>query len=235
MRLRPLFVGLALAVLPVVSASSPSSADEAKPAPAPAPTWQRVTEDSGIVVFKQEVPGSPVIAFKGVGVVEQPISQVIAVITDTARTTEWMDSTAHARVVRRISPLEQIVYTHIKTPPIMTDRDFVTSARGEFDPNYKRFTVHIHSVQDAGAPPTGYVRGEIHHSSFVLTSIENGKKTLVVTEVHADPKGSVPTMIVNAFQKDWPVNTIKNLRKQAAKSDVHPSPELAAAIAKAGM
>jgi hypothetical protein len=56
----------------------------------------------------------------------------------------------------------------------------------------------------------------------------------VTTEIHADPKGSIPTFIANAFQKDWPIHTIKNLRKQAQKPDVRPSPELAAALAKAG-
>ena len=232
MRLRPLFVAIALTTLPLLSFSSSGAAEETRVAP---PTWERVTEDAGIVVFRQEIAGSPVIAFKGVGSVDAPMSQVIAAITDTSRTTEWMDSTVEARVLRKVGPLEQIVYTHIKTPPGLTDRDFVTSARGEFDPAVKRFTVHIRSVSEPSAPQTSYVRGEIHHSSFVLTAIEGGKKTLVVTEIHADPKGSVPTFIANAFQKNWPLNTIKNLRKQSAKGDVRPSGELAAAIAKAGM
>ena len=232
MHFRSILVAFAIVTLPLVSFSSTSAADEAKPA---APTWERVTEDAGIVVFRMEVPGSPIIAFKGVGAVDQPIGQVIAAITDSTRTTEWMDSLVEARVLRTVSPLERIVYTHIKTPPGLTDRDFVTDARGEFDPGVKRFTVHIRSVVEPSAPHTSYVRGEIHHSSWVLTSIDGGKKTLVVTEIHADPKGSIPTFIANAFQKNWPINTIKNLRKQAAKPDVRPNPELAAAITKAGL
>lgn len=220
-----------LTTLPLVSVSTTGSAEEQKAAP----RWERVTEEHGIVVFRQEIPGSPVIAFKGVGAVDAPIGQVIAAITDTPRATEWMDSTVESRVLRQVSPLEQVVYTHIKTPPVLTDRDFVTNARGEFDPGVKRFTVHIRSVSDPAAPTTSYVRGEIHHSSFVLTSIDGGKKTLVVTEIHADPKGSVPTWIANAFQKDWPINTIKSLRKQSVKPGVRPNPELQAAITKAGM
>lgn len=227
MRIRTLVAALALGTLPLVSFVPSASAEGA--------TWERVTDDSGVVVFKQEVAGSPVIAFKGVGSVDAPIGQVIAAVTDTARTTEWMDSTVESRTLRKVSPLEQIIYTHIKTPPGLTDRDFVTQARGEFDPAVKRFTVHIRSVNEPGAPTTSFVRGEIHHSSFVLTSIDGGKKTLVTTEIHADPKGSVPTFIVNAFQKNWPINTIKNLRKQVAKADVKPSPELQAAIQKAGL
>lgn len=232
MHIRPVVVALFLGALPLVSFAPSVSADDHKPA---APTWERVTDDSGVVVFKQEIAGSSVIAFKGVGSVDAPIGQVIAAVTDSARTTEWMDSTVESRVLRKVSPLEQIIYTHIKTPPGLTDRDFVTQARGEFDPSVKRFTVHIRSVTEPTAPNTSYVRGEIYHSSFVLSSIEGGKKTLVTTEIHADPKGSVPTFIVNAIQKNWPINTIKNLRKQVAKPDVHPSAELQAAITKAGL
>ncbi|MBK8215369.1 MAG: hypothetical protein IPK71_16640 [Myxococcales bacterium] len=229
MRKIGVLLAVTLGLTPVLLPRS-GSADEHKAAP----TWERMTEDSGIVVFRQEVPGSSVIAFKGVGTVDAPLSQVIAAVTDTPRATEWMDATVESRVLRKVSPLEQIVYTHIKTPPGLTDRDFVTDARGELDPTVKRFTVHIRSVTDPAAPQTSFVRGEIYKSSFVLTGIEGGKRTLVTTEIHADPKGSIPTFIANAFQKDWPIHTIKNLRKQAQKPDVHPSPELAAALAKAG-
>ncbi|MCU0685574.1 MAG: START domain-containing protein [Polyangiaceae bacterium] len=140
---------------------------------------------------------------------------------------EVAGSPVESRIVRRVGPLEQIVYTHVTTPPIvMKDRDFVTQAKGEVDGAKKRFVIHIKSVSDAGAPPTSYVRGEILHSSFILTSIDNGKKTQVITEIHADPKGSVAKWVVNLFQKNWPFNTIKNLRKQVSRGDVKESAEL---------
>ena len=61
--------------------------------------------------------------------------------------------------------------------------------------------------------------------------VEGGQKTLVVTEIHADPKGSLPTWVVNMFQKDWPVKTIRNLRAQVAKGDIKESPDLASQVA----
>ncbi len=228
MRLRPLAAALCLSLVPLVVCPSSGSAEETKHA---APRWERIHESEGITVFKQEVEGSSVIAFKGIGVVNAPIARVTAVVVDSARTVEWMDSMAESRIVRKISPTEQIVYSHLKSPPLIADRDFVTDAKAEFDPGNKRVTVRIHSVADAGAPPTSYVRGEIRHSSFVLTSIEGGQKTLVVTEVHADPKGSIPMWVVNLFQKDWPLKTVRNLRTQCTKANIKESPELAAQLA----
>lgn len=221
MRIRKLALALVVALGPMLAPST-GSAD--------APRWERVTETSGVTVFKQEVEGSPVIAFKGIGVVNAPIARVASVVIDSSRAAEWMDSVVDARVVRQVSPFETIVYTHLKSPPLVADRDFVTHSKTEFDRANKRVTVRIHSVTDAGAPPTSHVRAQILHSSFVLTSIEGGRKTLVVTEIHADPKGSVPSWVVNLFQRDWPVNTIVNLRAQCAKGNIQEPPSLVAQL-----
>ena len=69
----------------------------------------------------------------------------------------------------------------------------------EFEPAKKVVSLKIHAVNDASAPTTSYIRGELLQSSFVMTSIEHGTKTRVVAEIHADPKGSVAKWIVNYF------------------------------------
>jgi len=51
-------------------------------------------------------------------------------------------------------------------------------------------------------------------------AIDGGKKTRVLAEVLADPKGSVAKWIVNMFQKGWPHNTITSLRAQVKKPDI---------------
>ena len=87
---------------------------------------------------------------------------------------------------------------------------------------------------DSGAPKTDYVRGEFTYGTFTLTSIEGGKKTRVLAEVLADPKGSVAKWIVNLFQKDWPHKTIESLRKQVAKPDIKDQARLKDMLAQAG-
>jgi hypothetical protein len=116
----------------------------------------------------------------------------------------------------------------------MKDRDFVSDCKLEFDPAQKKVMLKIHSVNDASAPATDYIRGELLHSSFVLTSIEHGTKTRVVAEIHADPKGSVAKWIVNLFQKKWPHNTITSLRRQVAKPDIVEHPRLKQVLTENG-
>lgn len=201
---------------------------------APLPAWEKIGENDGIIAYRREVPGSPLIAVKGEGVINASIIRVASVLVDTSRATEWIDRLVESRVVREVSETETVHYDHIGTPIVMKDRDFVTRAKLDFDNPGKKVILRMHSVTDPLAPPTSFVRGEIMESYFVMTSIEHGTKTHISVEVHADPKGSIAKWIVNMFQKSWPHNTISRLRAQVAKPDIKDHPRLKAELTKAG-
>src|SRR6266496_3986544 len=75
--------------------------------------WESLGNDDGVAVFRREVPGSPVIAFKGEGLIDVPILTVGSVIIDPTRATEWVDSLVEARTVRKIGETEYIEYDHV--------------------------------------------------------------------------------------------------------------------------
>lgn len=193
---------------------------------APSTPWEKYDEVDGITVYRREVPGSAVIALRGEGVVDAPILRVASVLVDTKRSAEWIDRLAEVRVVRKISDDEEIHWTHIETPAVLKDRDFVFDIKLELDPEHKKVSLNYHSVFDSAAPKTDFVRGEFKFGTFTLTSIDGGKKTRVLAEVLADPKGSVAKWIVNMVQKKWPYNTITSLRKQVAKPNIKDQPRL---------
>jgi len=224
-------------ILSIALSLAPTAyAEPSAPAPAQAaqPSWEKIGDDDGIAVYRREVPGSPIVAFKGEGIVDQSILRVASVIVDSSRATEWVDSLKEARILRQVSETETIHYDHVGTPIVMKDRDFVSDCKLEFEPARKMVSLKIHSVNDASAPTTSYVRGELLHSSFVLTALDHGTKTRVVAEIHADPKGSVAKWIVNLFQKKWPHNTITSLRRQAAKADIKEHPRLKQVLTEHG-
>jgi hypothetical protein len=198
------------------------------------PPWEQFGEDDGITVFRREVPGSPIIALRGEGVVNAPILRVLSVLADTPRAPEWIDSLAETKVVRKVSDDEFVEWDHIATPVILKDRDFVFDIKLALSPADKQVSLDYHSVYDSGAPKTDYVRGEFSYGTFKLTSIEGGKKTRFLCEVLADPKGSVAKWIVNLFQKDWPHKTIESLRMQVAKPDIKDQARLKDLLAQAG-
>src|SRR4051812_31574846 len=64
--------------------------------------WQKFGEEDGIAVFRREIADSPVIALRGVGVVDAPVLRVASVLVDTSRSTEWVDRLAEVKVVRKL-------------------------------------------------------------------------------------------------------------------------------------
>ena len=74
------------------------------------------------------------------------------------------------------------------------------------------------------------VRGKLA-AKYVLEPANDGKATLLTVEIHADPKGWLPSWVINFFQKDWAHETILGIRKQTAKKDLKPPTPFAAFLA----
>ena len=172
------------------------------------------------MIYETKVPGSDVVAFKGRGVINQPVVKIASVLLDGKHAREWVGHLEESHTIRRISPMEYIQYNHIGTPFVMKDRDFVVRITIDVLPEKRAVHVHYKSTADPLAPPTNYVRGEIIDSDFMLTSLEPKTKMLLEATMHADPKGSVPKWIVNFFQKSWPGETFRSIQKRVERLDL---------------
>jgi hypothetical protein len=219
----------ALLVIASIGVASPSFADGDSTG-----RWEPVRNEQGIVVSRKAVPGSAFVALRGEGDVDAPLLLVGSVLVDITRDKEWVDHVVEARVLRAVGETEYVTYSHVGTPVTMSDRDFVTDVVLSVDPSSRTLAIRMHSVNEPTAPRTHYVRGELTESSFVLTSIDGGKRTHVVAEIHCDPKGSIAPWIVNMFQKDWGYNTLTSLRAQVKKPDIAVHPRLKSVLEERG-
>lgn len=185
--------------------------------------WEKSGDDDGILSERKELPGNPVIAFRGAGVIDAPILRVASVLVDNKRAQEWVDSLTEARTLKKISLTEYVEYDHIGTPFVLKDRDFVLYTKIEANKTAKTLFLGLRSIDDTSAPKTDYVRGQMSNSYYFLRAIDD-THTYMIAEIHADPMGAVPKWIVNLFQKGWAHNTFVSLRKQVAKNDItiHP-------------
>jgi hypothetical protein len=199
-----------------------------------APQWELLSDRDGIRVSRMETPGSSLIRFKGEAEINASPAKVLNIIVDTTRATEWVEDLEESSVVRWIKQppeyIEYIEYNHIRMPPLIRDRDFVSTVKVNFDPKSKVTTITYQSSSEPGPYPNRYQRGDLSGSEFSLTPSENGKSTHFVGVIFCDPKGSLPKWLVNLFQKSWPRDTIEAIRKQAQKTDVQESPYLKALL-----
>lgn len=229
---------LAASLLAALVLSGPARAD----APNPADKWEQFDEEDGVRMFRRDVPGSSIVALRGEGFVEAPITRVASVLIDRQRSPEWIDRLVKTKVLREISETELVCWNHIKTPSPLKDRDFVYKTVLTTDPAKKQVRFSYRSVTDSLAPEyDAYVRGDFQGGKFELTMAErtnqDGTKTpgtLVVAEVIVDPRGSVPSFIVNMVQKSWPHKTLTALRKQVKKPDIVDDPRVVARLTREG-
>jgi hypothetical protein len=183
--------------------------------------WEKVNEQDGITVFRKSFPDSEVKGVGGEALINAPIGKILWVLMDNDHKNEWVDKFKSTRTVETPSDLVSIQYAAFSMPFPVTDRDFVYRYDFRLDQSINAVVVDVKSVEHAKEPAnkTIGVRGFIPYGRYILQP-KGPNQTFVKVEYLADPKGSIPTWVVNIVQKNWPYKTIAGLRKQVKKSFV---------------
>lgn len=175
-------------------------------------SWEHVNREDGVEVYRKESSNSPLVAFKGVTVMEAPLEKVLWILADNDHRTEWIDLCAESRVLEQVSEHEFVIYQRYALPWYLTDRDYVYRAQAVRDAD-GTVRLNLASCEHAKAPETIGIRAQLIESSYVLTPL-GANRTRVAVEIHTDPKGMVPDWLVNLVQKSWPVKTLQGIRSQ---------------------
>lgn len=191
--------------------------------PALAGGWEVVNREDGITVSRKAVAGSPLVAFKGEGVVDAPMEKILHVLVDNDHRTEWVDRLYISERLEQKGSHDFVVYQAFKLPVVMSNRDYVYRGRAVLKPDGK-VVLELGSVKHRAAPKTVGVRAHLINSRYVLAPTAGGTKTKVRVEIHTDPKGLLPSWIVNLIQKSWPVKTLNGIRRQVKKPHVKTYP-----------
>jgi START domain len=181
----------------------------------PNKNWEFQTEKNGISVYKAFMAGTKIAGARGEAIIESPMNRILFVLSDIEKAGEWIDRLTVSKVLERNGLLETVVYQEFSLPWPISDRSFVFrgKARKEED---GRVIIELKSEDNKLAPPSKGVRGELIESKYVLTPISDTQTKLEV-EIFADPKGAIPTWLINLIQKSWPIKTISAIRTQVAK------------------
>ena len=181
--------------------------------------WKKMKGRKEVEVYKSEVPGSDIVAFKGIGKIDAPIRNVVSVIHDVTRLSEWISDFHSSYIVTQLNTFEKIQYLRTKTPWPLDDREFIYRVTVEVDKKNKSVEVLLEGVDDKSvAANEGVVRGMLHKSKYFIKA-ESENRTHIEVQIFADPKGKIPKWVVNLFQSAWPSNTISGIRKLATESN----------------
>lgn len=200
------------AILTLLSVTGVSAALQAKP------KWEHVTSKDGITVTMRDVPGRGFPTFRGVATINAYIFDVVAVISDIKRHTEWMEQCTDARLLKQKNEFVYVVYSRTNAPWPVSDRDAVYYSEAKVNP--KRYEVKIH-FRAVKSPLMGKVGGVVRMEKlrgyFHLRAL-GLDRTRIDYQVDADPAGMLPKWLAKLATKRLPLHTIRSLRKQVTRT-----------------
>lgn len=182
------------------------------------PEWEVVSEEDGIKVWQQEVTDSSQVRFRGRTVVKAGLKQILAVLQDWKRKTEWMQNCVENKPLRFLGIGQRVVYNRTASGfPLISDRDVVVKSDLRILKKERGIEILVKNVKDElGPEQDGVVRMEALDLKWRLVAVSKDE-TDVTYEVQADPGGSLPMWLVNLASKKIPHHTIANLRNQVKK------------------
>ncbi|MFU8803399.1 MAG: START domain-containing protein [Bradymonadaceae bacterium] len=185
--------------------------------------WEPTGTSDGVRLSKMEVEGSSIVAFRGEVVADVNIAKLIAVFIDSNERRHWVDRYAGHKTLER-SETREVYWIKFALPFPATDRDYVLQTDVAVDEDTKVFTARIKSVVDRRKGEDGCcVRAEVRNTFYRFQALPDGRTSMSV-EVHTDPKGRIPTWLVNRIQRDWPSKTLSGLINRTKKSPVPAHP-----------
>jgi hypothetical protein len=206
---RPLLALVAVALLALSLPAGGAGPDDG---------WVQDANEKGVVVTTRTEPGRSLPVFRGVGTIDAGVFEILAVMDDITRDTEWMASCSEARIVKRISELSRIEYNRIAAPWPVSDRDTTVRSWVEATPSKGDVWARFQSITAPEAPPVaGVVRMPRLQGFYHLEWIDAGH-TKVTYQVDADPGGLLPEWLVKLTSRKLPIETLVGLRKQVAKT-----------------
>ena len=200
-----------------VASANPLSAWQQEPDRFGAGQWEALGTEKGVALARKRIGGKGLFAVRGETVIKAPIEKVASAVYDESRWTEWSDKTSETALLSQGPGSMKTVYQAVKMPFVLSDRDVVYTFGYQYAQGTLSFVAR--TLPYRRSPKTIGVRMHLVEGRWFLKPTEDGHTHLVL-EILMDPKGNLPTWFVNLVQRDYPVDLLAALSKQARRSDV---------------
>ena len=174
--------------------------------------WELKKDKEGIKVYTKSTADSDVKAVKVICTLQAKLSQLAALLLDTKAHEQWVYNTKTSFLVKQISPFQQVYYSEIDLPWPLANREVVVNMKIIQHPITKVMQVDIVNASDHVPAQKGTVRVPASAVNWKVTPLGNNQLGVEYVGL-ADPGGSVPAWVVNAFSTKGPFETFKKLRE----------------------
>lgn len=172
--------------------------------------WTLSKEKDGINVYQSDMQHSSYKAIKVECTLEGNYDKLIAVLNNVSSQKDWVYHNKTAFIVKQINPYEFYYYTEASLPWPMSNRDAVVHLKMDRDSLNRFLKITSVSVPDYIAEKSGKVRVTRSTISWNVT-MPTASTIKIVYIFEAEPGGSIPAWVANAFVEKGPYETFKKL------------------------
>ena len=172
--------------------------------------WKLSKEKDGIKVFQSETKNSNYKCIKVECILEGNYDKLIAVLNNVSHHKDWVYNNKTSSIIKQVSPYEFYYYTEASLPWPMSNRDAVVHLKMDRDTLNRFLKITSNSVPDYISEKSGKVR--VTSSTIRWDVTMPTTNTINISYIfEAEPGGSIPAWVANAFVDKGPYETFKKL------------------------
>ena len=180
----------------------------------PNASWTPLFDEEGIEVSMYLPEDRDLPIFRAKGVFAENFYDILAVLDDVPRHTEWMVRMSESREVEKSHDFDRVLYNRFDVPWPVSDRDSVMQVTADLDQKAQVVDVVFTRVVHKSTPELeGVLRIPKMESLAQLRFLEE-KKTQVTYVLDIDPGGRIPNWLVKWIIKRIPLKLLRNLKDQ---------------------
>ncbi len=178
--------------------------------------WSLVNDGDWIQVYKSDMSHSSYKRIKVECTVDGTIDKLMAILNDVNNHKNWIYNTKNAYIIKRISLYEYYYYTETSLPWPMQNRDAVVHIKFQKDDASRSMNIVAQGEPEYLSAMSGRVRVPRSANTWQVT-VPAPNKLHIVYVFEADPGGSLPSWLVNAFVNKGPYESFRKLAELLKK------------------
>lgn len=174
--------------------------------------WRLEKDQDGIRIYTRAVEGKTIREIRGTVELEARLSSVAAVLSDVSAIPLLSDVVSEAKVQQRDSDMRFQVYSVLKMPWPLSNRDMLNQTEISQDPQTLAVTLSNVALREGIPLKDGLVRIVESRSQWRMTPTAAGKVGVEML-AFTDPAGSIPTSVINSLSVGAPFKSMGVLRE----------------------
>ena len=177
--------------------------------------WTFVKEKDGVAIHSRYQEDNSIIMMRGSTTMPASADAVLKATEDYNARTIWDELFISGKIVHKIDDDHQIIHFSFKSPSMLVyNRDFVLS-KAVVRRDGVILANHVSTTHPDAPEQKGFVRGEIYATGYYIIPVSDNESKCVYV-IQLDPKGWVPTKVVNMIATKQPM-VLAKLKKHLVK------------------